>query len=213
MLKYLSYAVVGFALFVFFLGKREPVCLLFFSIGVYFTYRAFARRHQNQPPKVAVSVEYGVLGRYDVDGLGKDTSLGLCMQLLGWTVFLGIREDEFVEVRKNHALYLSGQPFKLGTLAAGGMALNIRICAAGLANTAYRFTSSIAAAQIAESGVIAPGSGIHGSGVYVTALNSPIWGAISGAASTEAAVVVEGADLLATPWPGAFRIAGAVGIW
>jgi hypothetical protein len=28
------------------------------------------------------------------------------MQLLGWTVFLDIREDEFVEERKRHALYL-----------------------------------------------------------------------------------------------------------
>ena len=109
--------------------------------------------------------------------------------------------------------FIAGQPFKLGTLAAGGMALNIGIRAAGLANTAYHFTNAIAAAQIAESGVIAPGAGLYGSGVYVTALNSPIWAAISGAASTEAAVVVEGVDLLATPWPGAFRIAGAVGVW
>jgi hypothetical protein len=109
--------------------------------------------------------------------------------------------------------YISGAPFALGTVAAAGTALNIGIRAAGLANTAYHFTSAIAAAQIAESGVIAAGSGIYGEGVYVTAVNSPVWAAISGAISTESAVVVEGADLLATPWPGTFRVAGAVGVW
>ena len=81
----------------------------------------------------------------------------------------------------------------------------------GGAATVYHFTSAAAAAEIAQSGAITAGSGVYGEGVYATAINSPLWATISGAVSAE--VAIEDAEVLTTPWPGTFRIAGNVGAW
>jgi len=98
----------------------------------------------------------------------------------------------------------------VGTLAAGGMAINIGLRAVGATSTLYHFTSAVGAASITADGTIMAGSGLYGSGVYATAINSGIWARISGAASIEAIIAIRGVNALATPWPGTFRILGHV---
>jgi RHS repeat-associated protein len=104
---------------------------------------------------------------------------------------------------------LAGLPFTLGTIAAGGVALNVGIRAVGGANTLYHFTSAASAASIAADGAITAG-GLYGPGVYATAFDSAAWATLSGAASTETALAINGARAVATPWPGTFRIIGNV---
>ena len=106
---------------------------------------------------------------------------------------------------------LAGIPLTVGTIAAGGMAVNILLRAAGGAATLYHFTSAAAAADIASDGAIAASSsGMYGPGVYATAFNSATWATASGAASTEAVIAVDGSGALATPWPGTFRFLSSV---
>jgi hypothetical protein len=50
--------------------KCQPVCLLFLLPAVNLAYRVLARRPRTEASTVAISVEYGALGRYDVDNLG-----------------------------------------------------------------------------------------------------------------------------------------------
>jgi hypothetical protein len=71
--------------------------------------------------------------------------------------------------------------------------------------------TSAAAVEIAQSGAIAAGSGLYDEGVYVTAINH-LFG-LRYPAPHPPRLSIEDAEVLATPFPGTFRIAGGVGIW
>jgi len=108
----------------------------------------------------------------------------------------------------------AGVPATIGTIAAGGVAVNVGLPAMGGANTLYHYTSLAGASAIGEAGAISAGSGVYGAGVYATAVRSSTWAALSGARSTQAAVIIQGqaGRAIATPWPGTFRFPGSVPI-
>jgi RHS repeat-associated protein len=138
-----------------------------------------------------------------VAGAGDTASFGLTKHIrkLNNTDSVNSCSKEYTEGR------FVGIPLAAGTVAAGGMAINIGIRATGGTATLYHFTSSAAAANIAADGFInASTTGLYGPGVYATAINFRIWASLSGAASVEAALIVDGAGALTTPWPGTFRL-------
>ncbi|HPE61926.1 MAG TPA: FG-GAP-like repeat-containing protein [Thiolinea sp.] len=94
----------------------------------------------------------------------------------------------------------------IGTGAAVGTAFNIGLRGVGGAKNLYHFTSIESANGIISSGVIRSGGGAYGRGVYATAVQSPAYATISGAASTQCVFTISGAKALATPFPGTFRI-------
>jgi hypothetical protein len=77
--------------------------------------------------------------------------------------------------------------------------------------TLYHFTSAEGAAGIATTGGIQAGSGIYGTGVYLTGFNSATMATIQGAASTEAVIAVSSQGLAISPtfFPGTYILRGA----
>lgn len=108
---------------------------------------------------------------------------------------------------------VSGMVGSLGTVVAGGTAINIGIRTFGGANQLYHFASAANAASIYQSGVIYGSSsglrGLYGAGVYASAFTSARYATIQGAVSTQAMITIN-SRTLATSFPGTFRFPGNV---
>jgi RHS repeat-associated protein len=83
--------------------------------------------------------------------------------------------------------------------------------AALMPSTLYHFTSAAGAQGIAATGGIQAGSGLYGTGVYLTGFNSSTAALLQGAVSTQAVISVPTAGLgvSATYFPGTYILAGA----
>jgi hypothetical protein len=95
----------------FFQIKDAPVWLPFLLLSVFYLgmdvysigKRKTRDKTENETLPENYSGSYGILGYYIVDS----TKLyGLYMELLGTSVFIGIREDKFLEQRKQQAMRL-----------------------------------------------------------------------------------------------------------
>ncbi len=143
-----------------------------------------------------------------IAGFGDTASFGLSAYIrTQW----GIGSVDYDSVSYGYGT-IAGTPAMVGTLAAGGIALNVGIRAAGGANTLYHFTSTANAASIARSGVLRAGPhNLYGPGPYATVFRSP---GMTGAASSEAVIVIQGqaSRAIATPFPGTFRFGGPIRI-
>lgn len=112
-------------------------------------------------------------------------------------------------------------PEWIGLAVIGGYGIGAGVYA--VPSTLYHFTTTAAAEAIAESGTIWAATGwsyraLYGSGVYATAVNSPLWARISGAISTQSVITLPTGNLVVSPtiWPGTFRVlsgtAGAINV-
>lgn len=89
------------------IALKVQIWVLFLPLAVYNLYRIF--RPLKPPvarPVPPNSVAYGVLGEYDIEDDGELDSYGLYIRLRGGPVFVDIKEDRYVETRKQKALAL-----------------------------------------------------------------------------------------------------------
>jgi hypothetical protein len=108
-----------------------------------------------------------------------------------------------------------GAPLTVGTLAAGGIAINVGIRSAGGAARLHHFTTAANAKAIIGSGYLRAGvNKLWGPGAYATIFRSPVLGRAAGAASTAARVTIrnQSSRAIATPIPGTFRFPGGTGL-
>lgn len=98
--------LVFLILSIFFLVATDTLLwLAFLMLAIFYVFVTFKRIDkftQVRVPHLSPE-EFGLIGRYVVDF---EKSLGLFMKLNNKTIFIDIREDKFLEQRKNFALYL-----------------------------------------------------------------------------------------------------------
>ena len=100
-IKFFTYAALCLALFVVFFFLHIPIWFLFGILTIYYAYKAFSPAATTN--EVVGPVQYGILGRYAINGNSNDGGYGLYIQLFGRPVFIDIREDAYVEKRKEVA--------------------------------------------------------------------------------------------------------------
>jgi hypothetical protein len=92
-----------------FVMQKLPLAILSFAFFVAYVYRSFFREGVKLigiPIQPSVDVEYGKLGRNNVDADPDDTGYGLYITLNGTAVFVDLREDGLLEKREARARYL-----------------------------------------------------------------------------------------------------------
>jgi hypothetical protein len=113
----LVYAIACAALFAVFLRLQVAVWFLFLIFSIYFGSKVFMSKAGSQVSTSSESLDipFGVLGSYPVDGDAEDLSYGMYIKLAGRPVFIDLREDELLDLRKNAATALSNNVNQLET--------------------------------------------------------------------------------------------------
>ena len=90
------------------LYKSVPIWILFALLAGHQLFTMFRPRkaaglEQGGEPSL---VEFGVLGRHQIDGPGEEASFGMFIDIAGAAVFLDIREDDLLDDRISQARLL-----------------------------------------------------------------------------------------------------------